>query len=331
MRKIKTTISDIASIAKISKSTVSRYLNGGYVSEETKLKIEKAIKETNFVPNAFAQSLKAKKNNLIGIVVPRLDSYANSRTLAGIDKRLKELKYQLIISSTGQKKENEIESIKNFINQRVAGIIIISQDITEEHKKILRSSKMSVMLLGQEDGEFHSIVHDDYDAGKQIAEHIIKTGHKDICFVGTSAEDVSSWNRREKSFFEFMEKNKINNIQKFKCLSTIDEAKKVAYKIIKEEKWPTVIACSTDSIAIGVMNVLLERKIKIPEKISLISIGDYDIASVVTPSLTSVHYPYKSCGYQLADNIVKLINNEKVEKKITIPVKLILRKSIDKK
>ena len=75
-----TTIADIARLAGVAKSTVSRYLNGGSVMI-TKRKIEKIIKETNYSPNAFAQSLKAKKTNIIGVIVPRMGSFATSRTL----------------------------------------------------------------------------------------------------------------------------------------------------------------------------------------------------------------------------------------------------------
>ena len=94
------TISDIAKLSGVAKSTVSRYLNGGSVSEATKKKIEHVIKETGYIPNTFARSLKAKKPNIIGTIVPRLDSYATSQTLIGIDEQLRKLNYQMLISNT---------------------------------------------------------------------------------------------------------------------------------------------------------------------------------------------------------------------------------------
>ena len=97
-----TTFTDIAQMAGVAKSTISRYLNGGSVSYETKKKIENIISKAGYTPNSFAQSLKAKKTNIIGIIVPHLDSYATSRTLIGIDEKLKERNYQILVSNSNQ-------------------------------------------------------------------------------------------------------------------------------------------------------------------------------------------------------------------------------------
>ena len=144
------TIIDIAKLAGVAKSTVSRYLNGGSVGEATKKKIQKAIKETGYSPNPFAQSLKAKKTNIIGTIVPRLDSYASSQTLIGIDEQLKKMNYQMLISNTSQNLEREIESIYSFANQKMAGIILLATEITDQHIQAFESVKVPVLLIGQE-------------------------------------------------------------------------------------------------------------------------------------------------------------------------------------
>src|SRR5688572_30078934 len=113
------TIGEIAKLAGVAKSTVSRYLNGGSVSVATRLKLERVIKETGYVPNTFARSLKAKKTNIIGTIVPRLNSYAATQTLIGIDEELREQGYQLLISNTSQSLDREIESIYSLENQKI--------------------------------------------------------------------------------------------------------------------------------------------------------------------------------------------------------------------
>lgn len=299
------------------------------MSEETRKKIDKAIKDTNYVPNNFAQSLKAKKNNLIGIIVPRLDSYATSRTLAGIDETLRELGYQLIISCTGQKDEREIESIENLVNQRVSGIILIAGKITDKHKKALGGSNIPVILLGQKNEDFYCILHDDEDAGYQVGEYIISKGHRNICYIDVDKEGVSAWSRRRRGFEKCMRENDIDSVSFFKSDSTIEYAIEVAEKILSTQK-PTIIVCATDSIAIGVMKGLIKMEISIPKEISVTGIGDYEIARMITPSLTTIHYPYKSCGKLLSENIVNLIIGNNMDKETIIPVKLIERESVDK-
>lgn len=273
--------------------------------------------------------MKAKRNNLIGIIVPRLDSYATSRTLAGVDERLRDLGYQLIISCTGQNIEREIESIKNLINQRTSGIILISETITEKHKKALKGSDIPVLLLGQKSDDFYSILHDDEDAGYQVASHIIKNGHKDICYVDVDKKDVSAWSRRRLGFEKCMKDNNIENVLFFTCDSTIESAIEIEGEILLSKK-PTIIACATDSIAIGIIKGLLKRGLSIPKDISVIGIGDYEIARMITPSLTTIHYPYKSCGKLLAEKIVDLVIGKSIEFQTIIPVNLIERESVDK-
>ena len=129
------TIEDIARLAGVAKSTVSRYLNGGSISESTKKKIERIINETGYAPNSFAQSLKAKKPNIIGTIVPRLDSFATSQILMGIDEQLMEQNYQMLISNTSQVVEREVESVYSLSNQKVAGILLLSTEITNAHLK----------------------------------------------------------------------------------------------------------------------------------------------------------------------------------------------------
>lgn len=313
----------------MSKSTVSRYLNGGYVSDETRKKIDKAIKDTNYVPNNFAQSLKAKKNNLVGIIVPRLDSYATSRTLAGIDEMLRKLGYQLIISCTGQKVEREIESIESLVNQRVSGIILIGETITDKHKKALKESNIPVILLGQKNKDFYCIMHDDEDAGYQVGTYIIGKGHKNICYVGGNRKGVSAWSRRKLGFEKCMRDNNLNNVSFLESNSTVEDAISVGKQIVSTQK-ATVIACATDNIAIGIIKGIIKMGILIPNEISVIGMGDYEIANMITPALTTIHYPYKSYGKFLAEKIVDLITGKPVQNEIIVPVKLIERESVDK-
>jgi len=258
-----------------------------------------------------------------------LDSYATSRTLAGIDESLRELGYQLIISCTGQKLEREIESIESLVNQRVSGIILIAETITDKHKKALGESNVPVILLGQKNKDFNSVIHDDENAGYQIGAYIINKGHKKICYVGVDKKGVSAWSRRKLGFGKCMKDNNIDSVSYFNCGSTIEDAIKVGEKIVSTQKEATAIACATDNIAIGIIKGIIKEGISIPDEVSVIGIGDYEIARMLTPALTTIHYPYKSCGKLLSEKIVKLILGQPIEREIIIPINLVERESVD--
>src|SRR5690554_3242096 len=120
------TINDIAKLAGVAKSTVSRYLNGGSVSQKTKDTLDRIIAETDYAPNTFAQSLKIKKSNLVGTIIPRLNSYATNEILGSVDRALKEKNYQLLITNTDQDVDREVENLYALSRQKVAGIILLA-------------------------------------------------------------------------------------------------------------------------------------------------------------------------------------------------------------
>ncbi len=112
----KMTMADIAKVAGVSKTTVSRYFNGGYVKEETRQKIEKIVKEYDYEPNVLAANLKANKTHTVGIVCPTLTSYASSRMMMNIDQFLKKHHYTTIIINTNHDELDEImESLQVLI------------------------------------------------------------------------------------------------------------------------------------------------------------------------------------------------------------------------
>jgi len=123
--EIMTTIKDIAEKAGVAKSTVSRYLNNGYISEEKRKKIDQIIAETGYRPNTFARSLKAQDTKLLGVIIPRLNSPSTNDVLKGIDTTARENGYQMLITNSDQSDERELENIEMLVKQKVAGMILL--------------------------------------------------------------------------------------------------------------------------------------------------------------------------------------------------------------
>lgn len=136
MENKKLTMNDIAKMAGVAKSTVSRYFNGGYVKEETREKLKKIIDEYHYEPNAVAQSLKAKRTHTIGIVAPCLDSITSSRMLMAIDEYLKNKGYTTIIMNTNHNEIRELASIEHLWRMNVDGIILLATAVTMTHSNL---------------------------------------------------------------------------------------------------------------------------------------------------------------------------------------------------
>ena len=155
------TIKEIAKLAGVSSAAVSRYLNGGYVSDEKKEQIKKVIEETGYQPSAQARMLRTKKACLIGVVVPKINSESISRITAGIEKVLSERNYQMLLAGTDNTPVKEIEYMRLFENYPVDGIILVGTMITAEHRRFLKESKVPVVVIGQHTKFANCIYHDE--------------------------------------------------------------------------------------------------------------------------------------------------------------------------
>ncbi|MEH7076256.1 LacI family DNA-binding transcriptional regulator [Neobacillus drentensis] len=322
------TILDIAKLAGVAKSTVSRFLNGGSVGETTKKKIEQAIKETGYTPNPFAQSLKAKKTNIIGTIVPRLDSYASSQTLIGIDEQLKQMNYQMLISNTSQNLEREIESIYSFANQKMAGIILLATEITDQHIEAFESVKVPVLLIGQEHEDFYSLIHDDFCAGYEMGRYVLKKGYRKIAYLGVTERDISVGVKRKQGFKKAIQEVEDCEVRFYETLFKIPAAQASAMEIIHEFQ-PSIIVCATDNIALGVMKAAYSEGLTIPKDVALTGFGGYDVTEIMHPGLTTAKFFYKEAGETAAKHIVELVNERPVEKVTISKFEIIERESVD--
>ena len=170
--KCQMTIKEIAKLAGVSSAAVSRYLNGGYVSDEKKEQIKKVIEETGYQPSAQARMLRTKKACLIGVVVPKINSESISRITAGIEKVLSERNYQMLLAGTDNTPVKEIEYMRLFENYPVDGIILVGTMITAEHRRFLKESKVPVVVIGQHTKYANCIYHDDYGAGEAMGRAV---------------------------------------------------------------------------------------------------------------------------------------------------------------
>ncbi|CAI8887760.1 LacI family DNA-binding transcriptional regulator [Bacillus sp. IT-79MI2] len=324
------TITDIAKLAGVAKSTVSRYLNGGYVSDKTKQKLEIIIQETNFSPNTFAQSLKAKTTNLIGVIIPRLDSFATTKTLIGIDNTLRENSYQMLVANANQKIETEIQAMKNFIKQKVAGIILLTKTLTKEHKQIIANSSIPILFVGQQYENQYCLIHDDYDAAYELGAYVLSQGHRDIAYLGVEEDDVSVGVNRKRGFQKAIENLEPTcEVSYYETTFQIENAMKQVQHILDHAR-PTIIVCATDNIALGAMKVIHSNYLSIPTHISVTGFGGYDISEMVHPSLTTIAFDYEYAGQLAATSLTKLIEHKTIPKTIHSRYTLKIQESVDK-
>lgn len=320
------TINDIAKMAGVAKSTVSRYLNGGSVSQKTKDKIDIAIKETDYVPNTFAQSLKMKNTNMIGTIIPRLNSYAANEILTSVDEELLKRNFQLLITNTNQDVKRELENLYTLSRQKVAGILLQATVITEAHVEAIKKIGIPVILLGQQDDVTYSIIHDDFAAGKAIGEHVVALGHKDILYLGVRKSDEAVGIKRREGIYAGLQGGKNLNITEVEVNFDYTIAYSFLEEYLKTSK-ATYIICSTDNMALAAYKAIITIGKKIPDDVSVSGFGGYAITDLVTPAITTVKYPFKEMGRIAVENLVRIIQGEEIPKCITLGNEFIKKES----
>lgn len=323
----KVTIQDIANMVNVSKSSVSRYLNNGYVSEENAKKIKEAIEKTGFETNFFAKRLKTKKSGLIGIVIPRIDSVTVGKFLTGINKKLRENDYQGIILISELDIEKELSNINSLNQQGVDGIIINSMAITKKHIELTSKLRIPTIFTGQKSEFTNYIKIDDYEAGRIMGNYFKAKGHKSIVFLGVNEWDKAVGVDRKQGFFDAVKENNEDcNVQFVETDFSFISAYNKTSEILKYK--PTAIVCATDNICLGILRFLHENNIKVPDEISVAGFGGYDIGSVSYPTLTTVAFDYELIGAKTAQGILDLIDGKELEENKDTSLKLIERESV---
>ncbi len=300
-------------MAGVSPSAVSRYLNNGYVSEDKKEKIKEVIEKTGYVPSRQAQQLRTKRTNLIGVIIPKIDSDSISRIVAGISERLLDEGYQLLLANTENDAKNEIKYLRTFNQNFVDGIILIATSITNEHRKIIKSLKIPVVAIGQKVDFVSSIYHDDYGAAYAMTELILKKGYNKPAFIGVPDWDVAVGCDRLRGFKDCLNDNNVAFNQKWflQGMFDMENGYENVDKLMSMKDKPDVIFCATDTIALGTIHYLNEHNIRIPKDVAVCGLGNGKTAKVVNPPLTTADYFYKESGREGAKMLLEKIDNPK--------------------
>lgn len=307
-------ISDIAKMAGVSPAAVSRYLNQGYISEEKKEAIRRVIAQTGYTPSKQAQTLRTKRTKVIGVVIPKIDSESISRIVAGISCELNEAGYQLLLANTENNTDQELTYLRTFRQNNVDGIILIATMLTPKHKALLKSLTIPVVVLGQKTDLASCIYHDDYHAAYDLTKYLIEKGRTHIGYIGVTLKDIAVGTDRRNGFLDCMKDHNLLVSEEQLAIGAFDmENGYDNARLIRKKKPETdAFLCATDTIAIGAMKYLHEFGVKIPEEIAVCGFGNGKTAAVVTPSLTTIHYYYRTSGIEGARMLLEKLQGKNV-------------------
>lgn len=310
-------ISDIAEMAGVSRATVSRFFNQGYLSEEKRVKIQKVIDETGYIPSASAQSLRTKKSNQVGVIVPKISSETISRIVSGITQKLSEKGYHVLLANAEDSVVKEEEYIRIFRNNNVDGIIFIAGVIGKNVLKEMKRTKQPFVIVGQRLDGYCCVYHDDFHAAMDVTKLLLKGRPKSIAMLMTNDNDKAVGLARRKGFERALEEMHYVEEQAIKreCAMSFAGGKEGMLSLLKRNPEVEAVFCATDTMAAGAVEAIIQAGKRIPEDIAVAGVGDNQLARVITPKLTTAHYYYEESGMEAVEMLLKLLDGE--EKRVT--------------
>lgn len=301
-------IHDIAKLAGVSSTTVSRYLNNGYVSQSKRELIQKVIKKTGYVPLIGAQTMRTKQKKLIGVVIPKISSETVSRTVDGISEIISAHGYQILLGNTDNDPEKELQFLSIF-QANTDGILFLATILTEEHRQLLRKLKVPVVLIGQLLDGFDCAYYDDFAAARELTTLLIRSGCRRIGFIGVTLEDRAAGLARQNGFLAAVQEAALEVPKEHRVYGPFT----MEYGRLGMEKLLAVcpdidgVFCATDSIAVGAMQMARAAGKKIPQQVAVVGIGDSQISRLIEPALTTVHFHYKTSGQKAAGMLLDML------------------------
>lgn len=324
----KLTIVDIAKMAGVGTTTVSRYFNGGNLKKETKEKIKKIVEEYNYTPNTFAKALKSTDSKIIGVIVPCLHSYVSSNSLKYIDKYLKENGYETLIMNANFDEEKQLEYIRKLARMNVDGIILLPTTMSKSYESTIRAVDVPVVLLGQEGEYTYSVEYNDFNAARDLTNFVLASGHRKIAYMGVGEEDVAVGIYRKLGVMRTLEKYNLAPKDLLITNFGMEDSYRLVNENIEKLKKDTCLICATDNLAYGAIKALEENGLNVGENFSVAAFGDYIASSLLKSPLTTIKFDLEEAAKQAVNMILNIIKKEETDMKILIGYDLKTRSSV---
>lgn len=326
-------IKDIARLAGVSASTVSRVLNNsGYVSEEIRLKVQSVIDETGYRPNQIAKSLKDRSTRTIGIIIPQIASETMAKLVEAAYQVCNCRGYRILMENNQLDSRKEIESLKSLYHQQVEGILLMSVGLSQEHKQVIDSIDIPVIVTGQGMDGLCCYTHDNRKAAGELVSKMIESGKRRIAVLNVDIEEDDSIRvQRELGYRDALAEYGIEFEPKLAAYGkfTITSGEEMMEKIWNSnDKKPDGVFAVTDKIAIGAMRFLARQNVKIPEECAVAGVGNNKLSEFIEPSLTTIEYHYTELSTAATNLLIDAVEgNKKAEGIHLIKYDIIERRS----
>lgn len=326
------TIKDIARLANVSHTTVSRALNGStLIKPDTRKKILELAEQLQYVPNYSAKSLVLKKSYTIGLFFTSISNGTSASFLANVIKGVNDEideNYNLFVRG--------IDDFKDFAainSQRFDGIVLMSQsDNDDAFIEHVQKQNIPIVVLNREidDPSITNILSNDESGAMEATNYLVEQGHTKIAII-EGKESFKTALKRKNGYMQALMQNglAINKRYLVKGSYDMESGYQAMEQLLSLNNPPSAVFCSNDDMAIGAINAVFANSLHVPDNISIVGFDNSPFSQYVTPKLTTVQRPIEQISKKGAKKLLELINdpNESGES-VFVKTELIVRDSV---
>ena len=325
-------IKELAEMSEVSIATVSRVINkkGGY-SKETEEKILKLAESKSYQQNVNARSLRTKKSQTIGVIVPDISNEFFAKIIQAVEKQAIKYTYSVFVCNTDENIEIEKRQLNNLIGQFVDGIIYIGGGVQLGNET--QALKIPMIYIDRyiDDKEIY-IESDNFHGGYLAGQELIQSGCRKIA-VMKDIRKISSAHKRYLGFLKALKDSKVGFDEKLLCDVTVinyKEAKEKTLELLDSGEVFDGVFATNDTLALGVMTALNERRIRIPNEVKIVGFDNISASEIAGIPLTTINQNKRKMGELAVELLMdKILSRKSNVNNIKIPVNLIRRKSTE--
>ncbi|GIM45526.1 LacI family transcriptional regulator [Collibacillus ludicampi] len=326
------TIDEIARVAGVSRSTVSRVLTGHpNVKPATRAKVEKVIQQLNYQPNFIAQGLARGSLNMIGLLIGDIRNPFYAEVARGVEDIANQAGYMVVLCDTDydfQKEQIYLQGAQKF---GFSGLILMSVMDVEELVPVLKNIQCPIVLLNRYVHAYETdvVLVDNFQGGYQAAKHLIELGHTRIGYLGGPQLSTAS-RERTAGFMQALKDYGIKLNERDVAYGDLkmDTGRQYGQRWLEQSNRPTSIFAANDLMALGILDVLQEAGINIPEEISIVGYDDLPFVGIHPISLTTVRQPHYQMGATAMSLLMDRIRgNDTCLQRITYTPELVIRET----
>jgi LacI family transcriptional regulator len=326
----KAKLRDVASRAGVASSTISRYLNGSLqLPSPTRNRVQAAIAELNYRPNALARSLQAGRSYILGLILPDLSnpfftSVADAAAAAAYREG-----YSILLCATGNDPNREAHYVNLLVAGQLDGLIYLGAHRRNSALETMRRTELPIIIVDEEiEGVAGGRLFVDNRRGGYLAtEHLLHLGHRNVAFIGGEADLLTTVERRRGYEDALLERGLMPHPNRMVLGEYTTEFGARAAQLLLTDVAPTGIFAASDVVAIGVLQVARQLGLTIPEDLSLVGFDDIPMAEMLAPPLTTIWQPAEDLGKTAVLLLVRHLRDRAPLMRDTLGVRLRIRGS----